>query len=139
MGKKRIFLESKNKELADIVIKKLEHIGYIKEGKRSRIWKKDIPNSNFYILFHKEWLTFGLCLKDIKYECEARKILSCKEFDRYNLTLVRDDLQYDKWVYRNFYYPDARAHYDNIINMVVNAFKKLEYCVQNCKMCGKFN
>lgn len=137
MGRKRkkIFLENKNRELADIVIKKLTPIGYVKDDKRPNVWKKDIPNSHFYILFHKKWLTFALCLKDIKYECEARKILSCKMFDRYNLTPLREGLHYDEWVYRNFYYPNARAYEEDIINTAVNAFKQLECCVQNCTKC----
>lgn len=61
------------------------------------------------MLFKPEWLTFGLRLKDKKYECEARKILSCKIFDKYNLIPVKDGLQYDKWVFRDFHYPSAIA------------------------------
>lgn len=133
-------LQGKNRELAKEVIKRLE--GYSQERKWSRVWKKDIPNSHFYILFHKEWLTFALCLKNKGNKDDidkARKILSCKEFDKYNLTPLKDGLQYDKWVFRNFYYPSAIASEENWLNKAVNAFKKLEYCVQNCKMCDKFN
>lgn len=127
-------LQRKNYELAKEVIKRLE--GYAQERKWSRVWKKDIPNSHFYILFHKSWLTFGLYLKNKDNKdniAKAKEILSCKEFDKYNLTQVKDGLQYDKWVFRNFYYPSAIASEEDWVNKALNAFRKLEELVQKSK------
>ena len=129
----RIFLLEKNEELAREVIKRLT--GYTKgietiednnESKNIEIWKKDVNHPYFYILFKPEWLTFALRVKDEKYENEARELLNCEVFDKYNLTRVKEEFFNNKWVYRNFYYPNARVYREDIINMVVKAFEDLE-------------
>lgn len=129
----RIFLLEKNEELAREVIKRLT--GYTKgietikdnnESKNIEIWEKDVNHPYFYILFKPEWLTFALRVKDEKYENEARELLNCEVFDKYNLTRVKEEFFNNKWVYRNFYYPNARVYREDIINMVVKAFEDLE-------------
>ena len=134
----KIFLLEKNEELACEVIKRLT--GYskgtetIKDNNRSKnieIWKKDVNHPYFYILFKPEWLTFALRVKDEKYENEARKLLNCEVFNKYNLTRVKEEFFNNKWVYRNFYYPNARVYREDIINTVVQAFKDLENLVKS--------
>lgn len=138
-----IFLQRKNYELAKEVLKRLE--GYrrgsekIRGGKNLRIWKKELNNPYFYILFKPEWLTFALRVKDEKdkkSENEARNLLKRQVFDKYNLTPVKEEFFDNKWVYRNFYYPDARAYKGDLINILVAAFKELEKCVEDCNKCA---
>lgn len=52
-------------------------------------------------------------------------------FNKYNLTRVKEEFFNNKWVYRNFYYPNARVYREDIINTVVQAFKDLENLVKS--------
>lgn len=138
-----IFLQGKNRELAKEVLKRLE--GYrrgiekMTNGKNLRIWKKELNNPYFYILFKPEWLTFALRVKDEKDKnCEdkARNLLKRQVFDKYNLTPIKEEFFDNKWVYRNFYYPNARAYKEDLINILVAAFKELEKCAEDCNKCA---
>lgn len=135
------FLEEKNIILSYNVIKRLKDYKITFEnikGEEILFFKKDLDHPIFSaILLKPEWLTFALCLKnkgnkdDID---EAMKILNCEEFDKYNLTKVKKELQYDKWVYRNFYYPsDDWCSLNKLCDGIVEAFRKLEELVQKSK------
>ena len=140
------FLEEKNIILSYNVIKRLKDYKITFEnikGEEILFFKKDLDHPMFSaILLKPEWLTFALCLKD-KYhkdidkdnaEKKAKEILNCEEFDKYNLTQVKDGLQYDKWVYRNFYYPsDDWCSLNKLCDGIVEAFRKLEELVQKSK------